>query len=218
MTVLMLRLEGPMQSWGTYSRFTDRDSGREPSKSGVIGLLCSALGRDRDEDVSDLASLRMAVRVEREGRLLRDYHTVLDVPKASSGKGTVVSHRYYLSDACFLVFLEGDEALLSSLEETLRSPRWAIFLGRKSFPPSQPIVSPGNNLFNGSIEDVITTVAWHGRDSNNAPPKLRAIVERPPGTGGDTRTDVPVSFRRREFAMRYVSTTWVDNPSFQGGA
>ena len=40
MSTLLLRLAGPMQSWGVQSRFSVRDTGLEPSKSGVIGLLC----------------------------------------------------------------------------------------------------------------------------------------------------------------------------------
>ncbi|MGH9945529.1 MAG: type I-E CRISPR-associated protein Cas5/CasD, partial [Pyrinomonadaceae bacterium] len=84
---LLLRLAGPMQSWGAQSRFREREAGREPSKSGVVGLLCAALGKPRDEGNGDdgngdkfpalarLAALRMGVRVDREGALLRDYHT-----------------------------------------------------------------------------------------------------------------------------------------------
>ena len=48
MSVLLMRLAGPMQSWGTRSRFSNRDTGLEPSRSGVIGLLCAALGRPRE--------------------------------------------------------------------------------------------------------------------------------------------------------------------------
>ena len=33
MSVLLLRLAGPMQSWGTDSRFSHRDTRAEPSKS-----------------------------------------------------------------------------------------------------------------------------------------------------------------------------------------
>ena len=47
MATLLLRLQGPMQSWGTTSRFDERDTQLEPSKSGVLGLVCAALGRDR---------------------------------------------------------------------------------------------------------------------------------------------------------------------------
>ena len=57
MKTLLMRLAGPMQSWGTQSQFRERDTGLEPSKSGVIGLLCAALGRPREESVADLAAL-----------------------------------------------------------------------------------------------------------------------------------------------------------------
>jgi CRISPR system Cascade subunit CasD len=67
--VLLIPCVGPMQSWGTRSRFQERDTEREPSKSGLIGLICAALGRDRNETVEDLAALKMAVRVDREGKL-----------------------------------------------------------------------------------------------------------------------------------------------------
>ncbi|MBM4284862.1 MAG: type I-E CRISPR-associated protein Cas5/CasD [Deltaproteobacteria bacterium] len=75
MSTLFLRLAGPMQSWGIQSRFTIRDTGLEPSKSGVVGLLAAALGRRGHEPVADLAALKMGVRVEREGLLKMDYHT-----------------------------------------------------------------------------------------------------------------------------------------------
>src|SRR5205823_7989735 len=102
MSVLLMRLAGPMQSWGTRSRFSNRDTGLEPSRSGVIGLLCAALGRSREEPLDDFLPLKMAVRVDREGRLLRDYHTAQDVRRADPTKGTqdtVLSERFYLADA-----------------------------------------------------------------------------------------------------------------------
>ncbi len=140
---LLLRLAGPMQSWGTASRFDERDSQLEPSKSGVIGLLCAALGRDRHEPVDDLARLRMGVRVDREGHLMRDYQTImgfLDADGEYEPDRTIVSHRYYLSDAVFLVGLEGDDmALLRRIHDALRAPRWPLYLGRKSFVPSPPV-------------------------------------------------------------------------------
>lgn len=75
MSCLLLRLEGPLQSWGYRSRFSDRDTGLEPTKSGIVGLLCCALGRSRSESPADLAALAMHVRVDREGALLKDFHT-----------------------------------------------------------------------------------------------------------------------------------------------
>src|SRR5690606_10413353 len=105
MATLLLRLVGPMQSWGTSSRFDERETQYEPSKSGILGLICAALGRDRAEPVEDLAALRMGVRVDREGVMMRDYMTATGVVNAS-GKAdksrTVVSQRYFLADAAFL--------------------------------------------------------------------------------------------------------------------
>jgi CRISPR system Cascade subunit CasD len=53
MATLLFRLCAPIQSWGTQSRFLARDTGLEPSKSGVIGLICAALGKPREERVGD---------------------------------------------------------------------------------------------------------------------------------------------------------------------
>lgn len=66
---LFLRLEAPLQSWGLQGKLVFRDSAREPTKSGVVGLLACALGRERWKFIGDLAGLEMGVRVDREGVL-----------------------------------------------------------------------------------------------------------------------------------------------------
>lgn len=72
MATLLLRLAAPLQAWGADSKFETRKTGREPTKSGVIGLLAAALGlrRDESEALTRLTGLRFGVRVEREGQLL----------------------------------------------------------------------------------------------------------------------------------------------------
>jgi len=132
---LLLRLEGPIQSWGYRSRFDYRDTALEPTRSGVIGLICAAMGIARDEPISRFDSIRMGVRVDKEGRPERDYHTAMDVIKADGTKGgTVVSHRDYLADAIFTVGLESlEKHLLDEIAEAVRNPTWTLFLGRKAF-------------------------------------------------------------------------------------
>lgn len=44
MSTLLLRLAGPLQAWGTESKFETRRTEREPTRSGVVGLLMAALG------------------------------------------------------------------------------------------------------------------------------------------------------------------------------
>jgi CRISPR system Cascade subunit CasD len=209
MSVLLMRLAGPMQSWGTRSRFSNRDTGLEPSRSGVIGLLCAALGRSREEPLDDFLPLKMAVRVDREGRLMRDYHTAQNVRRADT-KGiqeTVLSERFYLADADFLVGLEGDRPFLVQLDTALRRPLWPLFLGRKSFAPSLP-VSAG--LLDGNVLDVLRSQPWHKRHRDEEPPDkpLRGVIEVPYGPG-EPRPDVPLSFARRgrRFGVRHVRVT-----------
>ncbi|MFD5417534.1 type I-E CRISPR-associated protein Cas5/CasD [Streptomyces sp. NPDC127069] len=78
--VLLIRLAGPLQSWGLVSRFTRRDTHSRPTKSGVIGLCAAALGLDRTADLGakdlPLTELRFGVRADRPGVPVRDYHTV----------------------------------------------------------------------------------------------------------------------------------------------
>ena len=142
MSTLLLRLAGPLQSWGTDSRFDVRRTGREPSKSGVIGMVAAALGISREDDskIRDLAGLRMGIRADREGSLLRDYQTVKAKQNKLYGPAkdmAYVTNRYYLSDAVFLVGLEGDRKLLEQIKEALQSPAYPLYLGRRSCPPAR---------------------------------------------------------------------------------
>lgn len=205
MATLLLQLYGPMQSWGTTSRYDERDTQLEPSKSGVIGLVCAALGRERENPVDDLAALRMGVRVDREGIVMRDYQTATGVVIASSGKTdagrTVVSPRYFLADAVFLVGLEGQHGLLDHVDQALRSPRWPLALGRKSFVPSKPVHLPGALLELPLMEAL---AAWPGLvDDTPAGMPKRGVVEDV--SEGSVRLDQPIAaFALRKFGPRFV--------------
>lgn len=163
---LLLWLEAPLQSWGHDSKFGRRDSLDFPTKSGVLGLLCCALGAggkqtewlkkwaDRDMEVQAF------VLADRHGRplprqpLMRDFHMVgsgyddknpwltLLIPKTSEGKkavggGTKMTYRYYLQDMAFAVALQGPQAELTALEAALQNPVWDLYLGRKNCVPTE---------------------------------------------------------------------------------
>lgn len=110
MATLLLRLAAPLQAWGADSKFETRKTNREPTKSGVIGLLAAALGlrRDESEALARLAQLRFGVRVEREGQLLVDYH----IAKTQREKNPYVTYRHYLQDAVFLAGIESEDTAL----------------------------------------------------------------------------------------------------------
>ena len=212
MHTLLLRLIGPMQSWGIESRFSMRDTGREPSKSGVIGLLCAALGRPRKAPLEDLTNLRMGTRVDREGRMEMDFHTAKDVYKAGGGiKETDVSRRYYLADAAFLVGLESHKLeLLEKLHDALHDPVWPLYLGRKAFVPSSPIWLKDGLREGESLERALQTYPFLGREDPHE--KLRLMLDD--NQGPILRSDLPVSFAERRFATRRVRSVFITPPPF----
>lgn len=163
---LLLWLEAPLQSWGHDSKFGRRDSLDFPTKSGVLGLLCSARGAGGEEKEwlaawVDLDMRLIAyVRKDKQDKplprlpLMRDFHMVgsgydqknlwqdLLVPKKSDGGkpkggGAKMTYRYYLQDMAYAVAIQGPALLLEQAAEALESPVWDLYLGRKNCVPTE---------------------------------------------------------------------------------
>lgn len=216
MTVLLLRLAGPMQSWGTRSRFVRRETGRAPSKSGVIGLLAAAQGVRRTDPLDELLQLTVGVRVEQPGRVERDFQTA----RTRDGSESMpLTYRYYLADAVFLVGVQGADELLDGLQNSLRNPTFPLFLGRRSCPPVGPVT---RGLRPGAIAEVLAgepwaASAWVQRAERRSSLALDTVMDCEPGEpGSDLVQDEPVSFdpERREYGWRSVrhGRVTVDNP------
>jgi CRISPR system Cascade subunit CasD len=212
MPVLLMRLAGPLQSWGSSSRFARRSTDPQPTKSGVIGLIAAALGIGRDEPLDEFADLRFGVRTEQPGRLLDDFQTARtldDVPLP-------LSHRFYLSDAVFLAAVEsGDQAQLERYRDALAAPRYPLFLGRRSCPPDGPIQTW---LLGDTLEESLKSFEWqpseffrerHGHSVQTLPISWDA---RTSDAGFvESKKDVPLSFdpRGRRYGARSVATSLV---------
>lgn len=205
MSTLLLRLASPLQSWGADAKYENRrGTERTPTKSGVIGLIAAALGRRRDENIEDLQMLRFGVRVDREGSLLRDYHT------AKNETSAYVTNRYYLSDAVFLAGLEGDDALLAEIEHALRHPVFPLFLGRRSCPPEGRLslgIRKGKALWEALREEPWLVGEWLRR--REAPKVYLRIVTdaEAKDTNAYFQRDVPLTFNQahRQYGFRRVS-------------
>jgi len=215
LNTLLLRLEGPLQSWGERARWCVRDTAPEPTKSGVVGLLACALGLNADDDLRRLSQqVRLGVRCDQPGTRLVDYHTVgggyphptlltaAGRLKLSSGKPhTEQTWRSYLSDASFLVAVQAAPDLIAELAEAVQNPHWPIYLGRKSCPPSRPLFEGAAEY--GSLEQALAHWPWRTADVDETRIRVRAVIECGP-TGGVRRRDEILSRSRRTFGPRYA--------------
>lgn len=223
MPTLLLRLVGPMQSWGTTSRFDQRDTGKEPSKSGVVGLLAAALGIDRENwtDLEPLTHLSMGTRHDRPGVPKRDYQTAgcaatdtIIKADGTQAKDGVVSHRFYLADAAFLVGLECEErSLLERVHAALRDPVRPLALGRKSYVHSEPIWI-GNGVQDVPLRDALARWPWIAtlRRWEEPPEKLLVSFESEDGSGVLKMDQLLSSFAERRFGARFVRSEWIPFP------
>ena len=213
MSTLILRLAAPMQAWGSDAKYNYRTTGREPTKSGVLGMLAAALGCPRDdrEEIARLSELRFGVRADREGKVIRDYQTACarkkgglmtygELQEDRAGRGEVtLTYRDYLCDAVFVVGLEGPGKYLETLQEALRHPVYPLFLGRRSCPPVGPVCL---GIREEGLEETLRSLPLQIRPWQKPAGAVRLILEGGPGS----IQDVPISYSplKREFGFRGI--------------
>lgn len=196
MTTLVLCLSGPLQAWGTRARWNDRDTEPWPTLSGVAGLLASAMGTPRTTTPQWTHNLQLAVRADRPGAPLADFHTANAPnptgahPARKSGGGahteSVVTTRHYLADAAFIAAVAHPDAnVIALLSAALARPRWAPYLGRRSCPPALPVRLGTTTQ---APEDVLMTLG----------------LLRPPPRSGDTVTVTAITDAG-------PPTSWIDD-------
>jgi CRISPR system Cascade subunit CasD len=193
--VLRFVLEAPLASWGVGGA-TIRPSEMVPTHSAIVGLLASALGWGRDDErQAQLAeSYARAVRTDRTGRRVTDYHTVqtphrpaikvaprtraeeLSAVEASTGRPhTSITQREYLQDVRYTVVLwplRGDPPRTpEELADALKRPMHALYAGRRSCPLSAPVAP--EVLSAESLDEVLSgdAITW---DSSIPHGKLQA--------------------------------------------
>jgi CRISPR system Cascade subunit CasD len=211
MSVLLLKLAGPLQSWGSSSRFARRGTEVAPTKSGVIGLLAAAKGFRRTEPITELLGLEFGVRLDQPGQILRDFQTARSLDGRESAP---LTYRFYLSDAAFLAAVSGERELLNGLAEAVNRPRFPLYLGRRSCPPVGPI---SLGVHDDTLDDALTSwpwlaAEWHRRRAANTV-RLEIIRDARPGEPAtETVHDEPVSFdpTHRQHTWRSVLRRHVD--------
>lgn len=220
---LFLRLEGPLQAWGDHqSKFVVRRTAEAPTKSGVIGMVCAALGVSRPQAagtwLATLAALRMAVRIDAPGVRWWDYHTVgagmrmrIAEGPGKTKEGAMLTRREYLCDASFLVALQGEPRLIGQLQAALQKPQWALYLGRKSCPPSRPLLAHPPGDFPGLLSAITSVPCRRRFKAEPVPPSVACLLDweptaEEPDAPDDAAVcyDVPLSFEPPAHTARFV--------------
>lgn len=224
MRIGLLWLEGPLQSWGHDSRFGRRATLPFPTRSGILGMLCCALGRggEQREWLEKMRSFReVIVAYARNDRqippLLRDFHMVgsgydakdpwqdrfilkkSDGGRPSNSPGSKITSRHYLQDMAFACALElpDDE----DIGEALLTPVWPVCLGRKCCVPTD-IIWRG---YFATFEEAVAKADEIAVEKNRHEVFL---VEEGSNENGESMllNDVPVCFGPyKEYASRYVT-------------
>ena len=228
---LLLRLSGPMQSWGTGSKLQIRRTDQYPSKSGVLGLLLCAMGVERDRAPAflvPLVGLEMGVRIDRPGALDWDYHTAGaggGIRKAEGGikftastkePETLLSRRQYLLDASFLVALRGDSEVIQMAVNALRDPVWPVFLGRKCCVPTEPVFTATGEYPSLKAALEATPFFVDGFVKDGSTEELDAVIEHKPGSHPPENArlvhDVPRTLRNPSHGPRWVVRSKIRAP------
>lgn len=212
MSALLLRLAGPLSSYGSASSFHRRGTHPHPTRSALIGMFAAAQGRPRQRalaphhDLPDKPSyhdLTFTIRVDRPGSPHTDFHTVgggrphgegLRTSKGgyrSADRSTLVTRRDYLADAVFTVAVQGPQPLVERIATTLEHPIWAPYLGRRCCIPDEPLV------LSASIPDPVTALRTAVPLSLPAPPPPGAATT-PVGFVWEQHPETTVACRHHE--------------------
>lgn len=202
---LILRLQGLMQSWGGHTYEDYRPTGLFPTRSGVVGLLATCMGIDRQDNEKQNAlaeSFLYAARVDESkysAQKITDFHTIMDARKVDgkANKNPVISRREYLCDARFTLafqFHAGALYKLKDIQKAICHPVFTPFLGRRSCPLTHPLydsIVQAQSLLDAlsKIEPKRGTI--YSEEEEGSPNRM--IVR-----------DVPLGNEKRQFGTRTV--------------
>src|SRR6056297_3640204 len=255
MQFCVFRLYAPLSSWGDIAVGMERRSFYQPSKSAIVGLVSAALGIDRSEgdELRNLFdSLGVGIKLINPGDSLIDYHTSQTPKKnrkvvfrtrrdelyANPDRGdTILSSREYRCDALSIIAMwinEANEKIysLEEIRQALLTPKYHLYLGRKSCPPAlplQPQIVQGDTLKevldNTSFGPIIFPYSEVERDLKTANFVEKQIFRRNKAlffwescrnsgftswTRRSEKYDRPINRERWQFGLRYEYSTMED--------
>lgn len=158
---LVICLRAPLASFGDNAGNAQRDTSDLPTRSALIGLAAAALGIEREDTKAQALlgqQLVTAAGLYDRGNPLTDFHTFQSLNQAGKGAATraealaktahvetSISRRHYRTDglwqAAYRLSERAEDGMtLDTLRQAFETPRFVLYLGRKSCPLSHPLV------------------------------------------------------------------------------
>ncbi|PZU90341.1 MAG: type I-E CRISPR-associated protein Cas5/CasD [Shinella sp.] len=157
---LVICLRAPLASFGENAGNAERGTADMPTRSALIGLAGAALGIERADEAGQarlVRSLVTAAALYDRGHPLADFHTYTSLHQSAKGAATraaalerkeylatSISRRHYRAggvwQAAYRLSDSADGFSLADLATAFDVPRFVLYLGRKSCPPSHPLV------------------------------------------------------------------------------
>ena len=222
---LLLWLEGPLQAWDSDSKFSLRDTLQFPTKSGVLGIMLSAMGKSGPQEdlLGRLSLLQHTVfsfghdyniiptlvdyQVVGNGYDSKDKWEKYMIPRKRDcsfavGGGTKLTYRHYLLNAIFAVIVQIPKDLKNEIMEALICPVWPIFLGRKTCVPSSPVFRGVFDTYEQAESSLVGL-----KDDNQLVERFRVYDDNLPDFGDVVVLhDVPLCFgEEKKYTSRYVT-------------
>lgn len=200
MSVLVLTLQGPLQSWCVDPRLDASGATLQtqevPGLAAVTGMIASAMGLPRTHTEAWTENALMGVRVDRPGTRIREFQTVGVIDEKRYEKALSMGHilptwrdtddlarkngnpmmtvvpRTLLSDARFTVALTGGGLPVEEAAEALRDPAHQLYLGLRACPPTTHVLA---GVLEG--EDVYEALQHHYGDDHLPDKDLRMVID-----------------------------------------
>ena len=133
------------------------------------------------------------------------------IKRNSTEEITYITHRDYLADAIFVAGFEStDRKFLEKLENALRHPCYPLFLGRRSCPPTLPLLL---GICDKDLETALREAENQNTKSRWQTYRYIRLDCKPGDFEGAVLQDVPISFSpyKREFGYRRVKEIWLQD-------
>ena len=165
MKYLKLNLSGVLQYFSADDAITLRKTyttSLYPTSKAINGLICSALGYDRNDSRSEELFKQLSFKYDIISNpiVLTDFQTIKPLKSqafymnkqnknnrfttVSGGQrdGQLIKNIQYLQDAEFNVYIgSNSEDLLLKIYEAIQNPVYSLFIGKRSCVPNKPFVT-----------------------------------------------------------------------------